>query len=259
MFCIGISCGNKPHPPQAVPLPLKKGNACGLFGGTFYPEECLFAEFVKINIFLWWNMKKVWLLLLICILIFSGCTEEPAEMEETVVEMSSEPISLSPLPAEELGAAAYLVADDFALTEANLISSLTDFFAAPCALDFYLEDADGAVYRCDDPMLNRKFGEVLSGAGYKVISMRKYDAVVAHGSVEDPYLEASYLRAYFANDLGQVSVIIGKDGTYLDFYRDVEKEREMNESGRTFYTSVDLFEELEAVKTEILESCEIVK
>lgn len=193
------------------------------------------------------------------ILVFSGCSDTPGETEGTPVGEQSEPISLSPLPVDDLGAAAYLLEADFALTEENLIASLTDFFAAPCTLDFYLEDQDGAVYRCDDASLNRKFGEALCGAEYKVISMRKYDAVVAHGSVEDPYLEASYLRVYFANDLGQVSVIIGKDGTYLDFYRDVEKEREMNESGRTFYTSADLFDELEAVKTEIMDQCEIVK
>ncbi|MBQ1251402.1 MAG: hypothetical protein IIY02_00650, partial [Firmicutes bacterium] len=69
----------------------------------------------------------------------------------------------------------------------------------------------------------------------------------------------SYERAYFANALGQVSIIIGKDGTYLDFYRAVPKENEMNESGRTFFTSENIFPELEAVKTEILPQCEHIQ
>jgi len=202
-------------------------------------------------------MKRIFLILMICCaLLFAGCKEEPEKNEGVPLAEQAEPISLSPLPAEDLGASSYLVDADFVLTEDNLIPSLADFFAAPCALDFYLEDADGAIYRCDDAALNRKFGEVLCSSEYDVISMRIYDAVVAHGSVEDPYIEASYLRAYFANALGQVSVIIGKDGTYLDFYRDVEKEREMNESGRTFFARTDLFDDLAAVKAEIIAECE---
>lgn len=203
-------------------------------------------------------MKRIVLFIMIlCVLLCSACVgREERDITEPVEEVSA--VVLSPLPCDDPGTAAYLVDEDFSLTEENLIASLTDFFAAPCALDFYLEDEDGAVWRCDDPDLNRRFGEVLCGAEYRVISMRKYDAVVAHGSVEDPYLEASYLRAYFANGLGQVSLIIGKDGTYIDFYRAVDKEREMNESGRTFYTPTDLFDELTEVKAEIVEECEIV-
>ncbi|MBR5329000.1 MAG: hypothetical protein IKV45_02200 [Firmicutes bacterium] len=204
-------------------------------------------------------MKRILLFfILIWAFAFAGCSAEPEVELENVAEESAV-VSLSPLPCEDLGDAAVLVDPAFVLTEENLVSSLALFFAAPCSLDFYLEDADGAVYRSADPTLNGKFGEVLCGATYNVISMRKYDAVVAHGSVEDPYLEASYLRAYFANAAGQVSVIIGKDGTYIDFYRAVEKEREMNESGRTFYTPTDLFDDLLTVKSEIVDECEMVK
>ena len=52
------------------------------------------------------------------------------------------------------------------------------------------------------------------------------------------------------------AIIIGKDGTYLDFYRDVPKENEMNESGRTFFTPKNIFPDLETVKSEILPHCE---
>lgn len=202
-------------------------------------------------------MRRICLLLMIfCTLLFVGCKEEPTETEPIPDGKSADPIALTPLPAEDLGLASYLVDADFVLNEENLIPSLQDFFSAPCTLDFYLEDSDGGIYRCEDALLNRKFGEVLCNAEYYVISKRKYDAVVAHGSVEDPYWEASYLRAYFANVLGQISIIIGKDGTYLDFYRDAEKEREMNESGRTFYTTSDLFDELAAVKADIIAQCE---
>lgn len=203
-------------------------------------------------------MKRIFLFLLVLsVLLFSGCGRETADesAEETVDSEQERSISLSPLPADVLGAAAHLIEEDFILNEDNIAASLGDFFDASCALDFYLEDGDGGIYRCNNPALNRKFGEIFCRADYKVISMRKYDAVVAHGSVEDPYWEASYLRGYFANAAGEVSVIVGRDGTCIDFYRAVAKENEMNESGRTFFTEADLFSGLLEVKEAILHDC----
>lgn len=200
-------------------------------------------------------MKRfVLILMTVCVLLFSACGKDN---EENLTETAEKTITLSPLSSAELGRAEKLTEPDFVLNEENLLASIADFFGGSCALDFYLEDEDGRVYRCDKEALNRRFGEVFCDAEYKVISMRKYDAAVAYGSVEDPYWEASYLRAYFANAAGQISVIIGRDGTYLDFYRAVEKENEMNESGRTFFTETDIFDELLAVKEEILPYCSL--
>lgn len=161
----------------------------------------------------------------------------------------AESVVLTPPETGDLGAASYLIEPGFALTESNLKESLQDFFAAPCTLDFYLEDENvKGIYRCEEAVLNAKFGEVLASADFYVISMRKYDAAVAAGSVENPYHEASYRRAYFANAIGQVSLIIGKDGTYLDFYRHTEGSADKTESGRTFFAETDLYERLWAVK-----------
>ena len=102
---------------------------------------------------------------------------------------------------------------------------------------------------------NSGFGAVLSSVDFSVISMRKYDAAVAAGSVENPYHEASYRRAYFANEIGQVSLIIGKDGTYLDFYLRREGGAERTESGSTFFTETDLYDDLLVVKDDMGKDC----
>ena len=165
-------------------------------------------------------------------------------------------VTLSPPESGETGAASYLLDTDFVLNEEDLSESLRAFFSAPCVLDFYLEEeGEGIVYRCANEEENSGFGAVLSSADFSVISMRKYDAAVAAGSVENPYHEASYRRAYFANELGQVSLIIGGDGTYLDFYLRKEVGAERTESGRTFFTETDLYDDLLAVKNAMGEDC----
>ena len=165
-------------------------------------------------------------------------------------------VTLSPPESGETGAASYLLDTDFVLNEEDLSESLRAFFSAPCVLDFYLEEeGEGIVYRCANEEENSGFGAVLSSADFSVISMRKYDAAVAAGSVENPYHEASYRRAYFANELGQVSLIIGGDGTYLDFYLRKEGGAERTESGRTFFTETDLYDDLLAVKNAMGEDC----
>ena len=165
-------------------------------------------------------------------------------------------VTLSPPESGETGAASYLLDTDFVLNEEDLSESLQAFFSAPCVLDFYLEEeGEGIVYRCANEEENSGFGAVLSSADFSVISMRKYDAAVAAGSVENPYHEASYRRAYFANEIGQVSLIIGKDGTYLDFYRRIEGSADRTESGRTFFAATDLYDDLLAVKNAMGEDC----
>lgn len=204
-------------------------------------------------------MKKhvISILILIALFLFGACENKTEPAEKATAENNA--VSLTPLPCEDLGNAAYLIDGDFVLNEENMESCLEDFFAAPCPLDFYLEDEDGKIYRCDDPALGIKFANALTQGDYTVISMRKYNAAVAHGSIDSTYPEAGYERAYFANALGQVSIIIGKDGTYLDFYRAAEKENEMNESGRTFFSTTDLFDGLLTVKEEILPYCEVIE
>ena len=165
-------------------------------------------------------------------------------------------VTLSPPESGETGAASYLLDTDFVLNEEDLSESLRAFFSAPCVLDFYLEEeGEGIVYRCANEEENSGFGAVLSSADFSVISMRKYDAAVAAGSVENPYHEASYRRAYFANEIGQVSLIIGKDGTYLDFYLRRESGADRTESGRTFFAATDLYDDLLAVKNAMGEDC----
>ena len=165
-------------------------------------------------------------------------------------------VTLSPPESGETGAASYLLDTDFVLKEEDLSESLQAFFSAPCVLDFYLEEeGEGIVYRCANEEENSGFGAVLSSADFSVISMRKYNAAVAAGSVENPYHEASYRRAYFANEIGQVSLIIGKDGTYLDFYRRIEGIADRTESGRTFFAATDLYDDLLAVKNAMGEDC----
>lgn len=165
-------------------------------------------------------------------------------------------VTLSPPETGDTGTSSYLLEADFVLSEENLKESLMAFFSSPCVLDFYLEDAGSSgVYRCEDAGRNRDFGAVFTSVNFSVISMRKYDAAVAAGSVENPYHEASYRRAYFANELGQVSLIIGGDGTYLDFYLRKEGGAERTESGRTFFTETDLYDDLLAVKNAMGEGC----
>ena len=165
-------------------------------------------------------------------------------------------VTLSPPESGETGAASYLLDTDFVLNEEDLSESLRAFFSAPCVLDFYLEEeGEGIVYRCANEEENSGFGAVLSSADFSVISMRKYDAAVAAGSVENPYHEASYRRAYFANEIGQVSLIIGKDGTYLDFYLRREGGSERTESGRTFFAETDLYDDLLVVKDDMGKDC----
>ncbi|MBQ1252587.1 MAG: hypothetical protein IIY02_06695 [Firmicutes bacterium] len=202
-------------------------------------------------------MKKQYLLFFILILLlFTSCTQSEESPEENSEEIADATIIFTPEPCADPGDAGYLIEEDFILNEDNLESCLADFFTAPCPLDFYLEDEDGGIYRCTDSEYNTQFAQAIQTGDYSVISMRLYNAVVAHGSIDSTYPEASYERAYFANALGQVSIIIGKDGTYLDFYRDVPKENEMNESGRTFFTPKNIFPDLETVKSEILPHCE---
>lgn len=166
-------------------------------------------------------------------------------------------VELTPVSEGRLGDAAYLVSSDFALNEGNLEASLLSFFGAPCSLDFYLEDGNtSGIFRCDDAAAKDAFGAAITAADFRVISMRKYDAAVAAGSIANPYHEASYRRAYFANEIGQVSLIVGKDGTYLDFYRHLTGSAEKTESGRTFFTKTDLYDGLLAVKAEMGEVCE---
>lgn len=158
-------------------------------------------------------------------------------------------VTLSPPENGDTGAASYLLETDFVLSEDNLKESLNAFFSSPCVLDFYLEEEGrSGVYRCESPEQNRHFAAVFTAADFSVISMRKYDAAVAAGSVDNPYHEASYRRAYFANEIGQVSLIIGKDGTYLDFYLRREGGTDQTESGRTFFAETDLYDDLLAVK-----------
>lgn len=114
------------------------------------------------------------------------------------------------------------------------------------------------IYRCEDPVLSAKFARATEAAAFYVISMRKYEAAVAGGSVENPYHEATYERAYFANAIGQVSLVIGKDGTYLDFYRKHEGSAEKTESGRTFFSFSNIYPALLEVKAEIASQCVVM-
>ena len=205
-------------------------------------------------------MKKRYLPLFFLILfLFTSCAQPEKTAEENSEKISDTTIIFTPEPCADPGDAAYLIDENFILNEDNIETCLADFFSAPCPLDFYLEDEDGGIYRCTDAERNAQFAQAIQTGDYSVISMRIYNAVVAHGSIDSTYPEASYERAYFANALGQVSIIIGKDGTYLDFYRAVPKENEMNESGRTFFTSENIFPELETVKTELLPQCERIQ
>ena len=200
--------------------------------------------------------KRYFLFFFLILFLFTSCTQSEKSAGENSEENSDTTIIFTPKPCTDPGDAAYLIDENFILNEDNIETCLADFFTAPCPLDFYLEDEDGGIYRCTDTEISAQFAQAIQTGDYSVISMRIYNAVVAHGSIDSTYPEASYKRAYFSNALGQVSIIIGKDGTYLDFYRAVPKENEMNESGRTFFAPVNIFPKLESLKAEILPYCE---